>query len=114
MSRASCAVRCALCAVRYALCVMCVLLSTPVYSQEDSDSHIRPEYEKRTIKGITFVLPDEVRVYDKGGVMVRESGYEYTFRKFSEANAKLEELQNKYESLEKRVSRLESGESNDR
>ena len=78
------------------------------YSQDDGKSRIREGYEKRTIEGINFVLPDDVRVYDKGGVLVRESDYEYTYRKFNETNAKLEELRDKYDSLEERVSRLEN------
>ena len=95
------------CVVRRALCVMCVLLSNTGYGQQENKPRTREGYEKRTIEGINFVLPDDVRVYDKGGVMVRESDYEYTYRKFSEANSKLEELQGKYEVLEERVGKLE-------
>ena len=84
------------------------LTPTPAYSQDDGKSRIREGYEKRTIEGINFVLPEDVRVYDKGGVMVRESDYEYTYRKFNETNTKLEELRGKYDSLEERVNRLEN------
>lgn len=96
--------RLTLCSLATAL----LLISTPAYSQDDSESRIREGYEKRTIEGINFVLPEDVRVYDKGGVMVRESDYEYTYRKFNETNAKLEELRDKYDSLEERVNRLEN------
>jgi ATP-dependent helicase/DNAse subunit B len=95
-----------------------IFLSGIAYGQDERRGRASGGQANRTIEGINYAIPKDVYIYQDGTILTREGNYSYTFRKFkeaenkieekfNEASIKIEELQDKYERLKERLELLE-------